>query len=241
MKKKLIFLFFCISCFLVFFSGVYKNGDSLLDTLGVTSSTMNVTNVSTQTKKTTTIVIDAGHGGYDTGSLAYDGTYEKDLNLEIALQTGAILEEKGYEVIYTRTSDEVSWSSDNLEDLSARVKIAEEANADYYISIHLNASEFDDGASGFEIYLNYEDSTITSIATTLESNLTSIQYTQSRGLKSTDDNPLYVIDKNSVPSMLVELGFITDRNDEAYICSEEGQVTLANALATSIMSHVATS
>lgn len=88
------------------------------------------------------IVLDAGHGGYDTGSISYDGVYEKDITLAITQKIGEQLEKAGYTVVYTRTSDEVSWSNDNRDDLRTRVAIGEEAGADYYISIHTNASEY---------------------------------------------------------------------------------------------------
>ena len=52
------------------------------------------------------IVLDAGHGGYDTGSISYDGVYEKDITLAITQKIGEQLEKAGYTVVYTRTSDE---------------------------------------------------------------------------------------------------------------------------------------
>ena len=82
------------------------------------------------------IVLDAGHGGYDTGSVSYDGVYEKDITLAIAQKIGERLQKAGCTVAYTRTSDEVSWSNDNKDDLRTRVAIAKESGADYYIPIH---------------------------------------------------------------------------------------------------------
>ena len=80
-----------------------------------------------------TIVIDAGHGGYDVGCIALDGTQEKDITLDIASSTGELLEEAGYNVVYTRTSDNVSWPEDNKEDLQSRIDIAEDADANNLI------------------------------------------------------------------------------------------------------------
>ena len=174
------------------------------------------------------IGLDAGHGGYDTGSISYDGVYEKDITLAITQKTGELLQEAGYSVVYTRIDDEVSWSDDNKDDLRTRVAIAEEAAADYYISIHTNASTYGDGASGFEAYLNYENETIAAMASSIES----------RGLKSTEDTSLYVIDSNSVPAMLLELGFITDSADAAYMSSEDGQNAIAQSIAQGIMEHL---
>ncbi|MCR0349160.1 N-acetylmuramoyl-L-alanine amidase [[Clostridium] innocuum] len=182
--------------------------------------------------------LQSAHGGYDTGSISYDGVYEKDITLAITQKTGELLQKAGYSVVYTRIDDEVSWSDDNKDDLRTRVAIAEEAAADYYISIHTNASTYGDGASGFEAYLNYENETIAAMASSIESNLMELQYTQSRGLKSTEDTSLYVIDSNSVPAMLLELGFITDSADAAYMSSEDGQNAIAQSIAQGIMEHL---
>ena len=172
------------------------------------------------------IVLDAGHGGYDTGSISYDGVYEKDITLAITQKIGEQLEKAGYTVVYTRTSDEVSWSNDNRDDLRTRVAIGEEAGADYYISIHTNASEYGDGASGFEAYIDYENDTITAMAQSIEQKLMQLGYT------------LYVIDSNPVPAMLLELGFITDSADAAYMCSEEGQNALVQSIAQGILEQL---
>ena len=65
------------------------------------------------------IVLDSGHGGYDPGSIAADGTMEKDIALQIALRAGAILEgESDLRVVYTRDSDAVSWPAREAEDLA---------------------------------------------------------------------------------------------------------------------------
>ena len=163
------------------------------------------------------IVLDAGHGGYDTGSISDDGVYEKDITLAITQKIGEQLEKAGYTVVYTRTSDEVSWSNDNRDDLRTRVAIGEEAGADYYISIHTNASEYGDGASGFEAYIDYENDTITAMAQSIAQQLMQLGYTQNRGLKSTQDSSLYVIDSNPVPSMLQGLGFEKEALDSVCI------------------------
>ena len=182
------------------------------------------------------IVLDAGHGGYDGGSLSKNNIKEADISLALALKTGNILENNGYKVIYTRTSDEVSWESDNVQDLNARIQTGEKVNADYFISLHLNFGEsYNDGARGFEIYLDYEDKTIINMAEKLEENLTKLNYSIDRGLKSTKDFPLQVIDCNKVPAMLIEIGFLSDDKDTKYITSQNGQDNISQTIADSIM------
>lgn len=88
-----------------------------------------------------TVMIDAGHGGYDGGTIGADGTCEKDLTLELALETGKQLQKinPDIKVVYTRTSDKITWSEDEVEDLTARVEMAKKENADYYFSFHINS------------------------------------------------------------------------------------------------------
>lgn len=183
-----------------------------------------------------TIVLDAGHGGYDVGCIALDGTYEKDITLNLTLQIGDILEENGYNVVYTRTSDNVSWPEDNEQDLQARVDIAQEADADYFVSIHINSSNYNDGASGFETYVNFSDETMVSMANSIHTYLSNLNYTQDRGLYDAHENPLYVLVNNNVPALLLEVGFITDSNDAWYMENEDEALSeaIANGIITSL-------
>lgn len=183
-----------------------------------------------------TIMLDAGHGGYDSGSVSYEGITEKDITLDITLMVGKLLEAQGVHVVYTRTSDDVSWESDNLSDLQTRVSMAINEGANYYISIHTNSSDYDDGAYGFESYVNDTDETMISMAKQIHNELSSLHYSQDRGLKDTSVSSLYVIDQNPIPAMLLELGFISDSDDAWYMINS--QEAIANAIANGIMSAI---
>ena len=103
------------------------------------------------------IVIDAGHGGHDSGTLGADGIEEKDVVLDVALRLGKLLHDRlGAEIIYTR-------SDDTFIPLETRTAIANRAQADLFLSIHANSSS-DSSARGVETYyLNF-----TSDATALD-------------------------------------------------------------------------
>jgi N-acetylmuramoyl-L-alanine amidase len=92
------------------------------------------------------IVIDAGHGGHDTGTIGPTGLMEKDLCLDVALRLGKIIEQKlpGANVVYTR-------SDDTFIPLEERTNIANQAKADLFLSIHANSSR-DHAARGIETY-----------------------------------------------------------------------------------------
>ncbi len=98
------------------------------------------------------IVIDAGHGGHDSGTLSASGLQEKDVVLDVALRLGALLRQRlGADVIYTR-------SDDTFIPLETRTAIANQAQADLFISIHANSSP-DTDARGVEVYyLNFTSS-----------------------------------------------------------------------------------
>jgi N-acetylmuramoyl-L-alanine amidase len=98
------------------------------------------------------IVIDAGHGGHDSGTLGVDGIEEKDVVLDVALRLGKLLHDRlGAEIIYTR-------SDDTFIPLETRTAIANKAQADLFLSIHANSSA-DASARGVETYyLNFTSS-----------------------------------------------------------------------------------
>ena len=99
------------------------------------------------------IVIDAGHGGHDTGTIGPHGLMEKDLCLDIALRLGKLIEQRlpGAEVVYTRKDD-------TFVPLEERTAIANQAKADLFVSIHANSSH-DHAARGIETYyLNFATS-----------------------------------------------------------------------------------
>lgn len=182
------------------------------------------------------VVIDAGHGGYDGGSV-HQGIKEKDITLAIALKLKPMLEEEGVQVTLTRNSDEVSWSEDNVEDLFARSKIANNANADAFISLHTN-SYYDTEINGSEIWVNYDSDINVVLAKHVQQGLKDIGYTYDRGLKDQATSPLQLLVDNKIPSILLETGFITGDSDFQVLTSKEGQEKIARGIAQGIVSYL---
>ena len=199
--------------------------------IGCTYTLLNETNMNVSAKSTKeTIMIDAGHGGYDVGSISNFDDYEKDINLDIALLVGKQLKSYGYNVVYTRTSDSVSWPSDNKKDLQARCNLAQKKNADLFISIHLNSSEYD--ASGYEIYCDFTNKTTVKLSNSILTQLDQLDYSTNRGLLDTNETPLYVVTNNKVDAILIEAGFISDDSDLYYLKNYTNN--LATAIAKGI-------
>lgn len=145
------------------------------------------------------IVLDPGHGGRDPGATA-DGIYEKDLNLKIASRLFILLKNQGFKVKMTR-------SDDRYLSLGDRAKIANDVNADIFLSIHFNAAN-SYKANGIET-LYYPDSDKGKIlAGVIQHSIVDKLNRIDRGLKARPD--LFVLKYTSMPAVLVECGFITN-------------------------------
>ena len=196
--------------------------------IGCTFTLLNETNINISAKSTKeTIMIDAGHGGYDVGAVSNYGDYEKDINLDIALLVGKQLKSYGFEIVYTRTSDSVSWSDDNTEDLQTRCDLAKKKNADLFISIHLNSSEYD--ASGYEIYCDFNNKNTLKVSNSILKQLDKLDYSTNRGLLDTNGTPLHVVKNNKVDAILIETGFISDDSDLYYLKNYTNNIAIAIA------------
>src|SRR5258708_1719591 len=102
--------------------------------------------------KVNRIVIDAGHGGHDVGSIGPGGLYEKDLVLDVAKRVGALIEQNlGSEIVYTR-------SDDTFIPLERRTSIANNSRGDLFLSIHANSSTLRTAAGVETYYLNFTTS-----------------------------------------------------------------------------------
>lgn len=181
-----------------------------------------------------TVVIDPGHGGVDGGSIG-SGYTEKDITLQIALQLGTALEQRGCTVIYTRSTD-TALSELVSEDLFQRVMISNDAQADAFISIHLNSSEYI--ASGFEVWSSFSDTRSYSLAQTLNDTLSALNYTEAREMRDQDESNLLVLALNEAPSVLLKLGFITSAEDMRVLADAAFQRELTDQLADTIYAYV---
>lgn len=122
-----------------------------------------------------TVCIDAGHGGYK-GTIGKNNIPEKDIALNVATMVGNILEENNIKVVYTRTDDEVSWPSNEKEDLRARVKIAKANKADMFVSIHCNANK-DVSFNGMEVWCRFPNTDAEKLAKFIKKELVNKNYT----------------------------------------------------------------
>ena len=172
-----------------------------------------------------TIVIDAGHGGYDAG--AVNGTrFEKNDNLRMAMAVGERLERCGINVIYTRTTDE-------FVSLLQRSRISNNNDTDLFVSFHRNSAT-NPAANGVEI-LVYNNASAKSIqvAEDVLQSLVNVGIQSNRGVKRTN---LSVLRETNAPAILIELGFINNDEDNELFDSrfDEYADAIARSLAQSV-------
>lgn len=203
--------------------GRVKNYDKLI-TLSLIVSSKNATNYK--------VAIDAGHGGYDSGAVGPNGTKEKDVTLAVSLKVGDILVKNGVNVVFTRTSDNVPWPNNKNEELQMRCDIANEANVDYFVSIHVNSIDGSPTTSGTETYYDRDSTKGIPLATNIQLELVSELNSKDRGIKGSG---LYVVKYTDAPAVLVELDFISNPDKEKLMNNSDYQQKYAEAIARGIL------
>jgi N-acetylmuramoyl-L-alanine amidase len=172
------------------------------------------------------VLIDPGHGGKDPGAVGLGRLREKDVILPISKRIAQVLQQNGVQVVMTRDSD-------YFVTLPGRVQLAERANADVFVSIHANAiGPGRSDVSGLETY--YYDSGLGLARTVHKSILQSVNV-RDRGVRRAR---FFVLRKSSMPSILVETGYLTGRDDNAKLRSSAYQNQMADAIARGILQYL---
>jgi len=153
------------------------------------------------------IVVDAGHGGKDPGAVAND-LHEKTVNLDITAYLKEMLDEdEAYKVYYTRLTD------DYYPTLQERCDLANEIDADMFLSIHNNAYHSSETGTETLYFPSQETGVLTSpaLANIFQDQLVESLGSNDRGIKQREN--LYVLKHTAMPAIIVEIGFLTNVND----------------------------
>jgi N-acetylmuramoyl-L-alanine amidase len=181
-----------------------------------------VTHAAARQQASSTIVIDAGHGGFDRGGVPGQRISEKDKTLDVALRLRQILRSAGYRVVMTRDGD-------FFVPLPTRVAIANSYRDATFVSIHFNCAPRS-GANGIETYYYRGDSA--ALAARIHRNVVAGAPSENRGIRR---RGFYVIRKTAVPSVLVECGFLTNPTEGGLALSAQYRQQLAEEIANGIM------
>jgi N-acetylmuramoyl-L-alanine amidase len=194
---------------------------SLLIAFLGTLSTAHARRASKDSGSSTTVVIDAGHGGHDRGGIPGQVVSEKEMTLDVAQRLKKALAANGYRVVMTRDSDV-------FVPLGTRVAIANSYANAIFVSIHFNSAKRS-GAGGIETYFYNRESLPLASA---------IHYFVAGGAPSSNRNVrrrgYYVLRKTTVPAVLVECGFLTNPTEAALAQTASYRQKLAEEIATGV-------
>jgi N-acetylmuramoyl-L-alanine amidase len=189
-----------------------------------------------------TVVIDPGHGGRDGGAVADDGTLEKDLNLAVALKLKSILESADIRVVMTRETDVELASPDSshkkADDLKARLQLAQDQKSAIFVSIHMNQFPIEK-YRGLQVYYSENHAESLTLAQAIQNTTQSaLQNTEDRKVKPAGDS-IYLMSHLEIPAVLVECGFLSNKEERELLKNEVYQKKLALCLSAAILEYIA--
>ena len=182
------------------------------------------------------IFIDPGHGGTDSGSLAYDENkaviaMEKDLNLSIALRLNQLLKAAGANTYILREGDESI-------SLYERPAIANSLNADLYVSVHNNSSDYASPNGTETLYYNKPTDSTYGYTSKAVADAVQAELVKNLGLKNrgTKNSPMMaVLNRSEMPAIIIEGAFLSNASELAYIMTDEFKEAYAVAAARGII------
>ena len=183
-------------------------------------------------------IIDAGHGGVDGGALGYDGTRESDLNLKTAVIVRDILTVLGHTTVMTRDSDTMlsdgGEGTNKMRDLRCRLKICTDNADGVFISIHMN--KFPDSKySGLQVWYSPNDKSSGELASSIQSRARKIlDPTNDRETKEAT-SAIYLLYHSKIPSVLVECGFLSNKDELAKLKTHEYRQKLGAVIVIGVL------
>lgn len=229
-KKRIVFI---VSLIVISIFCYSKNSDMVKqDSLSVSS-----TPVSNHT-----IILDAGHGNPDGGAVGADGSIESELNLEVVLKLQKLLEASNCTVILTRSDENGIYEStadtirkQKVSDMKNRVDIANNSDAELFVSIHMNKLP-QTKYSGWQTFYKNKDDTSKQVAENIQTSLNYfIKKENSRTIKSISG--IYLTKNVTIPLVIVECGFLSNEEENKLLQTEEYQKELAWSIYIGIMDY----
>lgn len=193
-------------------------------------------------KERQVIILDAGHGGFDGGAVASDGTVEKDINLKIALTLKDFLKQGGFEVIMTRESDV---STDDVEtdkiatrkksDLKNRLGLMKDNPNAVFVSIHLNKFTTS-AANGSQVFYSAEREESKVLGDCIQKSIVQLLQPENTRVNKQATSSTYLLYNATVPAVLVECGFLSNSAELKRLKDEEYQKKMAFSIFCGIVS-----
>ncbi|WP_018930630.1 N-acetylmuramoyl-L-alanine amidase family protein [Gracilibacillus lacisalsi] len=174
------------------------------------------------------VVIDPGHGGEDPGAIGASGSYEKDFTLSLAKKISILLEDEPKLELHMTREEDVFLSAETRE----RPKFANELDADLYISLHANTFT-DPSVSGTESFYYHKNSK--RLANIIHRHVSETTGFRNRGVKKEN---YFVLKDTTMPAVLLEIGYITNPEEEQTMLTDDFQQSLAEAIKNGINEYL---
>ena len=190
-----------------------------------------------------TIIIDAGHGGYDGGAQAADGTQEKNINLSIALKLKEYLSLGGFNVILTREKDEgieddvtASIAKRKVSDMKKRLKIINDNEGAVFVSIHLNKFTTS-SVSGAQVFYSPNNEKSVKLATEIQKSIVGMLQKDNERQVKKGDKSIFLLKNADIPAVIVECGFLSNKEELSLLKDDEYQSKLAFSIYCGLMEY----
>ena len=189
-----------------------------------------------------TVIVDAGHGGFDGGAVAMDGTSEKNINLKIAKKLKSMLKLNGINVIMTRESDTAindygtKIHTKKKSDMQNRLELMKENPNAIFVSIHLNKFTTS-AASGAQVFYSDNFELSSTLAESIRQSIVSLLEPENNRSIKKGTSSTYLLYNAKVPAVLVECGFLSNKQDLENLKSDEFQSKMAFVISEGILNY----
>lgn len=180
------------------------------------------------------VIIDAGHGLPDGGAVAPDGTFESNLNLEIAKKLKKVFNKNGYNVIMTREDENSIYSQGSsirnkkVSDIKNRIKIADENKNIMVLSIHMNKFQ-SSSVHGCQVFYN-SDNLSNECAISVQNAINKKIQPDNKKTQKPIPKSVYLFNHIENPSVIIECGFLSNENDLNNLKDDKFQTKLAKTI-----------
>lgn len=240
MKRAALFLLAALFVLLVIQPNISQHLTPRSDKVPVyNSETPLQTNNDVETRRSSSgakIFIDPYRGGRDVGYSAANQQAEKDVLMQLAVTIGTSLEKAGYEVEYSRWYDDVPACADGQDCEAVRLEKARQDGADYVLSLALNQDT--SLHRGFSIFTQPNSDVLDQLSQALEVEIKATSYSRFEGIDTDHYDAFAILRDPSVPSVLLQIGYITNPQDYARLSDSKFQERIANAITQAYLNVV---
>ena len=185
-----------------------------------------------------TVILDAGHGGEDSGAIGVGGVLEKDLNLSLTLRLRDLLTFEGWRVILTRSDDRLLYDpnvnlSHKTQDLKTRLQYETKYPDAVFVSIHMNQFPAE-SCKGLQVYYSPNHAASESLALGIQSDIKAYLSPSNQRECKRATTSIFILNRIRIPAVLVECGFISNGEEAAMLQTEAYQKQMAAILTVSL-------